>query len=64
MNIDTRYAYLEDAKGNKYQVLQPVKYVDIIEWTEEGEQVTNQVELPREWDEAATYAAMAKANAK
>lgn len=26
MTIDPRYAYLEDAKGNQYQVLKPQEY--------------------------------------
>jgi len=60
MTIDPRYAYLEDAKGNKFQVLKPAQHEERPVIGEDGQPTGDmeRFELPREWDEAATVKAM------
>ncbi len=60
MTIDPHYAYLEDAEGNRFQVMKPVQYQERPVLGEDGLPTgeIERVELPREWDEAATVAAM------
>lgn len=58
-NFDPNVAHIIDADGNIFQELAPVQTVEVVVGRdEEGEPVTETVELPREWDEAATVAAM------
>ncbi|MGW8134120.1 hypothetical protein ACWGNZ_00575 [Sphingomonas zeae] len=60
MEIDPRYAYLEDGKGNRFQILKPAQYEERPIIGEDGEPTgrVERIELPREWDEEATVKAM------
>lgn len=65
-NFDPNVAHIIDAEGNIFQELAPVQTVEVVVDVrqagedEDGkpifEPVTETVELPREWDEAATVA--------
>jgi len=58
-NFDPNVAHVIDADGNIFQELAPVRTVDVIVGVaDDGEPVVEAVELPREWDESATVAAM------
>lgn len=61
MAIDPRYASLRNKAGTDFQVLRPVQYAERKEIDLEGKVVVTKYELPREWDEAATYKAMTDA---
>ncbi len=81
--IDPQYAYLENAKGDRFQVLKPQEYGERPMLDAEGHPVPamdgddvlldpdgqplfmiERYSLPREWDEAATHAAMDEADGR
>lgn len=57
--FDPNVAHIIDADGNVFQELAPPEYIEVPAGVDEdGKAITREVELPREWDEAATVAAM------
>lgn len=59
-NFDPNIAHVIDADGNIFQELAPVETAQVVVGidTKTEELIVETVELPREWDEAATVQAI------